>query len=763
MAWLTFAVTALIVCIRGVDGLQRLPSVVKVGCFMRKDSQVMRSTSQVMQLGASTDTEAAVSKMPDRGAFASYYEKTVKAGEEMRLNQVMGYGSVAKLLDDGTVLPEDLNDLWISAVGDAEGLNVDEGYEFICMINDLPDPEDAEFYDKEFGKLTGDVEGAKLPFFKFINWGDVQDMMNEGVLSMEEVTQIWRDNAGDLNASIDRALFGKINLAMDDAIETKEIAEEEGGASATAANAITPTSTTPTPSSSDTIDVTNLDVWGASFDPISAFDPENMEEITAYFNKAAGGLDKKMSFDMFRVWDDVKELLDEKVMTPEILQAVWEEAAKGEPVITYDTFLRLNVKLDLVMDELEAAAAAGNGAEGLDEAETFYRSEFKKISGGGPLIRLDMLLEWNDVQELINDNSVSKKQIERMFEGMPKEPMGIPSSDFGISEDTFVAFNGMLDVVLDASGGSESGDNSPGVTPSLLVSEPARPMPTQSELKLGDLSDPGGPANAMGVMEDSPDTGLSQSELEAMETLDKADNMLTGGDFGDFDRLIDDVDDPRLAALREKNKGAAGIQGELQEILDELISMCKEQSRCGLDKPEEEDQARMRDLVQSVTEKAGPAAARDVDDLRKAINGKWRLLYTNSEMFSFYNGVTGFANVFPTTKFEDLAMQYISDGYISESRYYETLSSPLGEIPCTVFSNWEVVKEMSFMTNANSVVLRNYCSKVTAGPMEYVAEENWKSLRTMSMNELIYVDDKIKIMRNTGALRIFFVYFKDQD
>ena len=48
--------------------------------------------------------------------------------------------------------------------------------------------------------------------------------------------------------------------------------------------------------------MTNLDVWGASFDPISAFDPENMEEITAYFNKAAGGLDKKMSFDMFCVW-----------------------------------------------------------------------------------------------------------------------------------------------------------------------------------------------------------------------------------------------------------------------------------------------------------------------------------------------------------------------------------------------------------------------------------------------------------------------------
>lgn len=65
---------------------------------------------------------------------------------------------------------------------------------------------------------------------------------------------------------------------------------------------------------------------------------------------------------------------------------------------------------------------------------------------------------------------------------------------------------------------------------------------------------------------------------------------------------------------------------------------------------------------------------------------------------------------------------------------------------------------MSFMTNENSVVLRSYCTKVTAGPMEYEAQENWKSLRTMSMNEVVYLDDKIMIKRNCGALRIFFVY-----
>ena len=61
------------------------------------------------------------------------------------------------------------------------------------------------------------------------------------------------------------------------------------------------------------------------------------------------------------------------------------------------------------------------------------------------------------------------------------------------------------------------------------------------------------------------------------------------------------------------------------------------------------------------------------------------------------------------------------------------------------------------MTNENSVVLRSFCNKVTAGPFEYTAEENWKSLRTLSMNELVYADEKVAIMRNSGALRVFFV------
>lgn len=254
-------------------------------------------------------------------------------------------------------------------------------------------------------------------------------------------------------------------------------------------------------------------------------------------------------------------------------------------------------------------------------------------------------------------------------------------------------------------------------------------------------------------------TGLSASELEMMELLDKADNMLNSGSYGDFDQLIGDMNDPRLAALRVKRDGAAEVRGKLQDVLNELLEVGRKQSRCGLDRPDEEEAARIRDLIQAVIEKAPKlAVTRSIPEIRSAINGKWKLLYTNSEMMDFYNGVTGFANVFPTSKFKDLSMEYFSDGFASDAKYFETLTTAVGTLDAVVYASWDLVKEMSFMTNENSVVIRNYCTKVTAGPMEYEAQENWKSLRTMSMNELVYIDDRIKITRNCGALRIYFVY-----
>jgi hypothetical protein len=167
--------------------------------------------------------------MPDKAAFGLYYKKKVSFGAEMSLKTFSAYSSVEQLLLDGLILPEDVSDLWLSAVGDATGLNEEESYEMLCMVLDLPDPDDIKYLDEEFEKLAAGK--PTLSFMKFLSMSDVQDMMTSEVLDMEEITEIWRSVAGDLNKTVDRKLFGKLNVALDDFIDAKEEAFDiESGA-----------------------------------------------------------------------------------------------------------------------------------------------------------------------------------------------------------------------------------------------------------------------------------------------------------------------------------------------------------------------------------------------------------------------------------------------------------------------------------------------------------------------------------------------------
>jgi len=126
--------------------------------------------------------------------------------------------------------------------------------------------------------------------------------------------------------------------------------------------------------------------------------------------------------------------------------------------------------------------------------ESFFRSEFKKLTNGGRLLRLDMLLDWQEIADLVSEGVVSQQQVTRIFEGLPREPMGIPSTVLGITEDSFVYFNNMLDVLLDAKGPQQPAGavaSRSAATPLQLISEPARPMPAKDrELTIGSLGSP---------------------------------------------------------------------------------------------------------------------------------------------------------------------------------------------------------------------------------------------------------------------------------
>lgn len=253
----------------------------------------------------------------------------------------------------------------------------------------------------------------------------------------------------------------------------------------------------------------------------------------------------------------------------------------------------------------------GSGVEMNSELD-FYRLEFTRICRGQDLIDLDDILNWQEIKDLIQDGAISEEQVKRMYEGMPLESL-LGGTATGMKVDTFVAFNGMLDIMLDCN--EPSGVNKEKVSaPMALVDDEARPMPKQSELSFASM----GSKNRQDVdlmgQEAEGNTGLSQEELAQMEILDQADNMLNSGGFGDFDLLIGDVSDPRLDALRVK-QDTTEVRGDVKDIAQELLQMSLKQSRCGLDTDNElyeSDLAYIRDRIEAIVERAPRPATKDI-------------------------------------------------------------------------------------------------------------------------------------------------------
>ena len=56
-------------------------------------------------------------------------------------------------------------------------------------------------------------------------------------------------------------------------------------------------------------------------------------------------------------------------------------------------------------------------------------------------MRLDMLLDWKEVKELVDDGIITVKQVTKMFDGMPKEQMGIPATTVGKWRQRITEYN----------------------------------------------------------------------------------------------------------------------------------------------------------------------------------------------------------------------------------------------------------------------------------------------------------------------------------
>lgn len=350
--------------------------------------------------------------------------------------------------------------------------------------------EDLRILEQQFSQLAKNKDS--LTFKTFFSWDEIQALLAEDLFAKEEIQDMWNEVVGDIKKTCSLEQFIEINRIIDDELDI-DADEEDDDADNNDDN--------------DTTDSGEYDgsgqahlranVWSEEYDPRADLIPEFYEYLKSFFDARA--VRGQLNYTSLTGWTDVTELLEEGNIDLAILDDLWGEACERKELsfdtdavasraaggdkyksrtISFDTFLRLNVRLNEVVEEVDAAI------EGLDDAdyEQYYRTEFRQLTGTdlivgtekgtdtGPVyLSLKKLLAWPDLKEAMQDFSLKKDDIVKIWDELKltpfREAAPAPKKGFatkgdatgsggggletvGIDENEFVNFNYLLDEYL---------------------------------------------------------------------------------------------------------------------------------------------------------------------------------------------------------------------------------------------------------------------------------------------------------------------------
>lgn len=221
-----------------------------------------------------------------------------------------------------------------------------------------------------------------------------------------------------------------------------------------------------------------MDIWDPQFDVKGYFGLDFLKYLKKFYDENVDEKNGLLSFSGFCQWQDIKLMLADGELDETCLIELWSEAVlerdnrkpknseDGEKVpskgfktessdvkngfIDFEIFARMNVRLDVVLDEIKEAL----GSLTDDEVEEYYKEEFLRISEGEELISYDQLLAWTDITQLIEAGDVTMSQFNEMWDALPKRSLGalnkkgknknLKQSD-GIGSDAFLFFNTALE------------------------------------------------------------------------------------------------------------------------------------------------------------------------------------------------------------------------------------------------------------------------------------------------------------------------------
>jgi hypothetical protein len=403
------------------------------------------------------------------------------------------------------------------------------------------------------------------------------------------------------------------------------------------------------------------------------------------------------------------------------------------------------------------------------------------ISDEDGLISKDVLMQWDEVQGLIEDGLLGEDEFDELFEKTSKNGM--------LDDNGFFHFNVALEDLFDFDDDDDDDDNDNDNDEASTTTENApRSMITEDDLPPGVLFSQLCDENYLVGMDELnlwtelkdmlKDGDLLPTELLAMYnklvTSDSSGKLNEAGFlklYDEIDSLFEEDDDEddeddnseeekavQVAAAEKSQMENMRVKEDLLSFL-EIIQDTDDAEPCGLS-ADESDQEQVLNIV-SILEKQSTNIIKQKDIVLSDLAGNWELLYTSSAGMKFNKGLSGIGGSFPNGRFGGLNQKLTFTKYVSDMEYKERIevTPSSASFDVTVTGSWDLRTSVSLFTGQPTIILYLEPDRV-----KYVLgstrADHWKSLGPTNRMDLSYLDDDIRVMRGCTSTDTLLIYRK---
>jgi hypothetical protein len=126
-------------------------------------------------------------------------------------------------------------------------------------------------------------------------------------------------------------------------------------------------------------------------------------------------------------------------------------------------------------------------------------------------------------------------------------------------------------------------------------------------------------------------------------------------------------------------------------------------------------------------------------------------------MMKFNKGLSGLGSTLG--KFHGLVQNLRASKYLSDVEYVERIqtTAEAASFDVTITGDWKLKRSVSLLTGDPTIQLVVEPDRVNYGPTSTRAD-HWKSVRSMNLLDVTYLDDDLRIMRGNTSTETIFIF-----